>query len=122
MQDKTVDIVIMDDDADICLLMKNVLKFAGYTVQTCSTPDSLTKTVAEVHTKLIIMDMLLAGFDGREICASLKKRPLTSNIKIMMMSAHPDGEKSCLLAGADLFVEKPFDIDTLIAKVNQILK
>lgn len=122
MQDKKVDIVIMDDDADICLLMKNVLQFTGYNVQTCSTPDALTKTIAKIRPKLIIMDMLLAGVDGRDICTALKNQPLTSDTKIIMMSAHPDGEKSCLRAGADLFVEKPFDIDTLIAKVNQVLK
>ena len=122
MQSNPIDIVILDDDGDICLLMKSVLQFSGYSAEACSNPDALHKTLSETSPRLIIMDMLLAGFDGRDICKSLKNQPSTSLIKIMMMSAHPDGEYSCREAGADQFIEKPFDIDNLLGKVKKILK
>ena len=121
MQNETIDIFIMDDDADICMLMKSVLHFAGYKVQTFSNPDLMHAHLSVKIPKLIIMDMLLSGADGRDVCTFLKSQERTKNIKIMMMSAHPDGEQTCLLAGAGAFLEKPFDIDNLLSKVRQII-
>ena len=64
------------------------------------------------------MDMLLSGTDGRDVCRKLKEDKDNSRLKIMMMSAHPDADKSCLEAGADDFIAKPFDMDYFLGRVK----
>ena len=71
--------------------------------------------------QLLLMDMLLSGTDGRDVCRKLKTDPSTSKVKIIMMSAHPDADKSCREAGADDFISKPFDIDHFISVVKNLL-
>ena len=80
--------------------------------------DRLLKMLTEVNPRMILIDMLLSGMDGRDACRKLKTEPATSHIKIMMMSAHPDADKSCREAGADDFISKPFDMDYFISKIK----
>jgi DNA-binding response OmpR family regulator len=118
----TTDILVLDDDPDLCLLMETILKFAGYKVQRCSSPDALYRLLAASLPQLIVMDMLLSGKDGRDVCGEIKMSKETSKIKVMMISAHPDAEKTCREAGADDFLSKPFDIDIFTAKVAAFIK
>lgn len=112
-----IDVLIMDDDPDLCMLMETILKFNDYDVRGCDNPRCFEMLLATVEPRMIIMDMLLAGNDGRDFCRQLKADEATRHIKIMMVSAHPDADKSCREAGADDFLIKPFDIDNFTAKV-----
>jgi DNA-binding response OmpR family regulator len=115
------DVLLMDDDKDICVMVEAILKFAGYKVQSCLLPDQLQEKLMIANPQLLLMDMLLSGTDGRDVCRKLKTDPSTSKIKIIMMSAHPDADKSCREAGADDFISKPFDIDYFISVVKNLL-
>jgi len=66
--------------------------------------------------------MLLAGRDGREIVRDLKANPSTSSIPVLMISAHPRGAQEAADAGADGFLAKPIELDTLVAKVAALLR
>ena len=121
MTKEKLDVLLIDDDPDICIMMESILSFSGYSVKYCSHPEKFRKILANTQPGLILMDMFLSGADGRDICKTLKSNQETSFIKIMMMSAHPDGEETCKLAGADDFISKPFDIDDLTNKVKRIL-
>lgn len=112
-----IDVLIMDDDPDLCMLMETILKFNGYNVRSCTNVPTFQKLVAGVEPTLIIMDMFLAGHDGKDVCRSLKADESTKHISIMMVSAHPDADRSCREAGANDFLIKPFDIDDFNAKV-----
>ena len=68
------------------------------------------------------MDMLLSDKDGRYICKILKAGDDTRDKKIIMVSAHPGAEKTCRDAGADEFLEKFFDLELFIKKVNADMK
>jgi DNA-binding response OmpR family regulator len=117
-----VDVILVDDDKDICVMVEAILKFAGFQVASCSLPDQLPEVLNNVHPRLLLMDMLLSGTDGRDVCRKLKADPATSYLKIIMMSAHPDADKSCREAGADDFISKPFDMDYFISRIrNQVL-
>jgi DNA-binding response OmpR family regulator len=122
MMKEDIDVLLVDDDQDICIMMESILKFSGYSVQYCSVPEKLWQILSDKTPALLLMDMFLSGTDGRDICKKLKSNQETSSIKIMMMSAHPDGEETCLRAGADDFLAKPFDIDYFTDKVKRILK
>jgi DNA-binding response OmpR family regulator len=121
-QPVTTDIAILDDDMDIRYMMQSILTFSGFNVIAFSTADQLYESISLAHPRLILMDMLLSGKDGREVCRDLKGRDNTKHIPIMMISAHPDAEQTCRLAGADEFLEKPFDIDVFINKAKSLLK
>jgi len=116
-----VDIILLDDDKDICVMVQAMLNFSGYKVQSLSLPAQLNEVLAGYTPRMLLMDMLLSGTDGRDVCRRLKDDPATSHIKIMMMSAHPDADWSCRQAGADDFIPKPFDMDQFIAKVKSQL-
>ncbi len=113
-----VDVLVMDDDQDLCMLMETILKFNNYKVLCCNNARAFEAVLGTVQPSMIIIDMLLAGVDGRDICRRLKKDDATKQIKVMMVSAHPDAAISCREAGADDFLTKPFDIDDFTSKVS----
>ncbi|MFT3934011.1 MAG: response regulator [Chitinophagaceae bacterium] len=116
-----VDVLLLDDDRDICVMVEAIIKYAGFKVFSFSSPTQLPEVLEAYSTKLLLMDMLLSGTDGRDICRNLKNNPSTSHIKVIMMSAHPDADKSCRDAGADDFIAKPFDMDYFLGRVKQQL-
>ena len=121
MNKQDIDIILLDDDKDICVMAKAILNFAGYKVESLSQPALLPQLLNTFSPRMVLMDMLLSGTDGRDICRRLKNDPASSQVKIIMMSAHPDADKSCREAGADDFISKPFDMDQFIARVKTVL-
>jgi CheY-like chemotaxis protein len=65
--------------------------------------------------------MLMSGFDGRTLTKDLKRNAKTADIKVMLMSAHPDAMQIFEEIGADAFLAKPFEIDDLVEKVQTFL-
>ena len=115
-------ILVVDDDPDILISLEILLRDEGFEVQT-STKDGEVVDAA-VHTNrpdLIILDILLSGHDGRLICKKLKSNPDTRKIPVLLISAHPNAEEMAVEAGADGFLAKPFDIETLLREVESLL-
>ena len=102
-------------------MMQSVLQFAGYSSSVFTSKAHFEAALGHAKPRLIIMDMLLSGADGRDICRELKGDPATRDIPLMMISAHPDAEETCRQAGADDFLEKPFEIDVLLNKAAQLV-
>jgi DNA-binding response OmpR family regulator len=118
-------ILIVDDDPDILASIKHVLGEEGYNVETTEKgeyAEKLAKKTPSLLPDLIILDVLLSGRDGRTICRKLKKNPDTKHIPIIMISAHPDAEKSVLEIGADAFLAKPFDLMELLSCIENYVK
>lgn len=114
---KTALILVLDDDPDICSMLKMVLDYHGYGAVDADGEEKATEVLSNNHVDLIIMDMLLSGADGTDICRRLKQDEQRSSIPILMFSAHPNAEKICLEAGADDFISKPFEMNELIDKI-----
>ncbi len=117
-----IDVLVMDDDPDLCLLMETILRFNDYEVRGCNDAPNFEKMLGLLEPKIIVMDMLLSGKDGRDLCRQVKADQATQDIKIMMVSAHPDADRSCREAGADDFLRKPFEIDDFTSKVAAFLE
>ena len=115
------EVLLIDDDRDICRMMESILKQAGFHVQYCLSPERVHQYVLTLKPRVIVMDMFLSGMDGTDICRKLKSDPHTSGIQIIMMSAHPDAEQLCRSALADQFISKPCDIDDFLDKVKAAL-
>ncbi|NEN25625.1 response regulator [Cryomorpha ignava] len=114
-------ILIIDDNEDIVFMLKAMLTLKGYLVDVRTNTDKLEEHLLKKRPNLILMDMLLSGSDGREICKKLKANKAFSDIPIIMISAHPTAKHDCLKAGSDFFLAKPFDMKNLFEKVHEAL-
>ncbi|MVN21405.1 response regulator [Mucilaginibacter arboris] len=113
-------ILIADDDAGIVDSITMMLEMMDYDV--AYTYDGATVTEAvKNHTDLILLDIWMSGHDGREICKQLKSNAVTKDIPVLMISASRDIKQSALDAGADDFLEKPFEMDVLLNKVDRLI-
>ena len=115
-------ILILDDDPDICTMIKMVLEYHGFTAFDADCEEKANQVLASEPIDLIIMDMLLSGADGTDICRRLKNDKERSSLPVLMFSAHPTARETCLAAGADDFIPKPFEMNDLIAKVNYFIE
>ena len=114
-------ILVVDDDQGILDAFTAILETEDYQVFTESNPDNLDKTISKVLPDLIILDVLLSGGDGRDICRHLKSQKKTKDLPIIIASAHPSAGQSIKEAGADDFLEKPFEMEVLLKKVERHL-
>jgi DNA-binding response OmpR family regulator len=114
-------ILVVDDEPDILEFLQVILEEEGYSVATTEKGEYVEKLHDEGLPDLILLDVLLSGRDGREIVKQLKSQEETKSIPVIMFSAHPSAEKTAREAGAEDFVEKPFDIDHLLAVVAKYL-
>lgn len=117
-------IIVVEDEADIREVIEHNLRREGYTVR--ATPDGeeglhLAQTTAP---DLVLLDLMLPGLDGVEVCRRLKADPLTHAIPIIMVTAK--GEESDIVlglgVGADDYVAKPFSPKELLARVRAVLR
>lgn len=114
-------ILVVDDDQEIGFMLKLILEHQGFSVALLERAENVAEVIIKDNFKLIILDMLIAGTLGTEVCAVLKNNPAISHIPILMITAFPDSEKICLDAGADNFLSKPFEMKELFSKVNSLV-
>jgi len=114
-------ILVLDDDPDIGIMIKMMLEYKGYSVVVTDRAEKAEEILSTEQMDLIIMDMLLSGVNGTDICTSLKQNPNTSSLPIIMISAHPNAKQICLDAGANEFMAKPFDIMDMLSKINRLI-
>jgi len=116
-------ILIVDDEEDVLELVRYNLDRNGYGIETATTGEqALTKARTKLP-NLIILDLMLPGIDGLEVCRKLKSDTKTQNIPIIMLTAK--GEEADIVTGlelgADDYVTKPFSPKVLVARVRRIL-
>jgi DNA-binding response OmpR family regulator len=114
-------IVVLDDDPDIGTMIRVMLEFRGYEVIVIQRARDLFELLQNRTVNLVITDLLLSGDNGTEVCSQLKEDPATSDIPVIMFSAHPNARDICLKAGADEFMAKPFDMKELYSKVDELV-
>ena len=115
-------ILVVDDDPDIGIMIKIMLEYQGYSVAVTERAEKAEDMVRTGHFDLLIMDMLLSGMNGIDICARLKKDKSISHIPVIMISAHPNAREISLNAGAEDFVSKPFDMQEMLAKITRFVQ
>ena len=117
-------IVVIEDEPDIREIVEYNLTREGFSVFTAANGDEGFETVVREAPDLVLLDLLLPGLDGIEVCRRLKLDPVTRKIPIIMVSAK--GEESDVVlglgVGADDYVTKPFRPKVLIARVRAVLR
>lgn len=114
-------ILVVDDDEEIGTMLKMMLEHKGFSVTVCRRAEQTEETLKNNDVDLIILDMLIGGIKGTDVCMSLKNNVSYSHLPIMIMTALPDAEILSRSAGADDFLAKPFEMETMILKINQLL-
>ncbi len=114
-------ILVVDDDEGILDAISLLLDEMGYEVAITPKGEETYKKIDEFHPDLILLDVLMSGSDGRDICKKLKNEVTTKNIPIIMISAHPSAAKSVFEFGANDFLAKPFETEDLLEKIKKNL-
>jgi DNA-binding response OmpR family regulator len=119
---KSGKILILDDDNDILEILSLLLSEHGYEIRTLNHGETTFENIQDFQPDLILMDVMLAGMDGRTICKSIKENPLTCSLPVILISGTHDLVESLHRPGApDDFIAKPFDIDLLYSKIGEHL-
>ena len=113
-----IKILVIDDDPDVRTVMSVLMKKQGYDVDTASTRTEAFEKIRSFQPSVILLDVLLSGADGREICHKIKSDPQTKNIQVIMVSAHPGAAENIQSYGADHFINKPINTPLLLEKLE----
>jgi len=114
-------ILVADDDGHIVELVSMYLTKAGFSVETAADGDETLKKTKELHPDLLVLDIMMPGPDGLQVCRTLRRR---SDVPIVLLTARTsDVDKIAgLRFGADDYVTKPFNPDVLVARVEAVLR
>ena len=117
-------ILIVEDEESLATLLRYNLESEGYAVETVARGDEADTRLKEAVPDLLILDWMLPGVSGIELCRRLRGRPETKRLPILILTAR--GEEServrGLTTGADDYVVKPFSVPELIARVRALLR
>lgn len=111
-------ILLVEDDHYLGIIIKDQLEMNGYEVKLLRMPTQAPGFLLEDNFDLVIMDKLLKGIDGTNICAEIRNTTGISNTPILMMSGLDGARKMCLSAGADNFIAKPFEVNSLLKSIE----
>jgi len=114
-------ILVIDDDIDLLVMLKLLLKKSGYEVGTASNGEEGLRRAFEQSPDLILLDIMMPAMDGYELCGRFKS---LSNIPIIMLTARSDEQSLVrgLDSGADDYLTKPCDAKVLLAKIKAVLR
>jgi two-component system phosphate regulon response regulator PhoB len=117
-------ILIVEDEEPLSLLLRYNLESEGYEIETVARGDDADVRLREAAPDLVVLDWMLPGLSGIELCRRLRARPETKALPIIMLTAR--GEESerirGLATGADDYIVKPFSVPELVARVRALLR
>ncbi len=115
------DILIVEDNIALSGLLKDFLENENYTVDVASSGEEALSLFAIHGARLVVLDIMLPGIDGFAVCRKLREK---TDVPILVVSARVGKEDKLkgLNLGADDYIEKPYDIDIMLAKIQGIFK
>lgn len=116
-----VDILIVEDNREIAELLRDFLLAERYTVRIAESGEQALEWYEQYGARLVVLDIMLPGADGFTVCEKIRE---SGNTPVLIVSAKTDKEDKLagLNLGADDYIEKPYDIDIMLAKIGGIFK
>jgi DNA-binding response OmpR family regulator len=115
-------ILVLDDDKDILEIISFILTEFGYEVRTRSGGETIFEDIKAYQPDLLLMDVMLAGLDGRVICRRIKENELTRFLPVILISGTHDLSESMNAFGApNDYIAKPYDMTLLLNRVKKQL-
>jgi DNA-binding response OmpR family regulator len=115
-------ILVVDDEKDHLHLLSTLLSKKGFEVYSLSNPAEIGAIVISFKPNIVVLDVRIGKYDGKEICKQLKSAEHSKGIKVILHSAYPEIKNEYKLCGADEFILKPVAIDHLVSRLNYNLK
>ena len=115
-------VLIVEDDPHILLGLEEVLKSEGYEVASCSRGDQAVAAVAKHRPALVVLDVMLPGLSGYDICKQLRAKKITVPILMLTAKGQEIDKVIGLDLGADDYVTKPFGVRELLARIQALLR
>ena len=114
-------ILVADDDESFRQFMTQVLSSRAFRVTAVANGRQAVEEVTRGDADMLISDIQMPDFDGRDLCRFVKSRPETKNMPVVLVSGLTDIRDPATSVGADGFMQKPFSLDDLFALINRLL-
>lgn len=114
-------ILLIEDDMATVDVLQQFFHMMGYICVNSPTGDDLSGLLSKFLPSLIIVDYLLPTTNGTELCLTIKTSKATAAIPVIIYSAYPVSESEIASYGCDAFISKPFDLEVLVLKIEQLL-
>ncbi len=116
-------ILVVEDEDNIALALDWLLTHEGYRHERVATGDAALPAIRRAHPDLVLLDVMLPGASGYDICRDVRGDPALTGTRILMMTARGSAleQRRGLDLGADGFIAKPFDLGELRGKIRRLL-
>jgi len=117
-----LNILVVDDDKDVCMLLEGALQSAGYNVKSITDPEQTVPALKDKHFHLVVLDLNMPGKSGIEVLEDIRKTK--SDIAVVICTGYPSVETAATvmrLGGAD-YVQKPFNLDRFLSAVKNAIE
>ena len=115
-------ILIVEDDAHILLGLEEVLKSEGFEIASCNRGDHALEAATKHRPALIVLDVMLPGLSGYDVCKQLRSKKITTPILMLTAKSQEIDKVVGLDLGADDYVTKPFGVRELLARIHALLR
>lgn len=121
--DEIKKILVADDDKNVLFLITELLTRQNYQVFQAVNGDQALREAGSLHPHLMVLDIMMPGIDGIEVCRRIKASPDTKDIRVIMLTAKTSGRdiEAGMAAGADHYLTKPFRINELTEKIKELI-
>ena len=117
-------ILLVEDEESLALLLRYNLEVEGYTVETATRGDDAELRISEHPPDLVLLDWMLPGVSGVELCRRIRTRKDTERLPVIMLTARTEEADRVrgLATGADDYIVKPFSVPELLARIGAVLR
>jgi DNA-binding response OmpR family regulator len=115
-------ILVVEDDPHILLGLEEILKSEDYIVAVCKRGDKAVEMVAKERPALVVLDVMLPGLSGYDVCKQLRAKKITVPILMLTAKGQELDKVIGLDCGADDYVTKPFGVRELVARINALMR
>ncbi|MEJ7780475.1 MAG: response regulator [Daejeonella sp.] len=114
-------ILVIDNDQDILEAVGTALEMENYSVETSPIVEDIFEMIRDKKPDLILIDYLLFGINGGELCHMIKSEPTTSHLPVIIFSGYPKVIQSLGTYESDAFISKPFELDHFMEVIKSCL-
>ena len=114
-------VLVLDDDIAVLEAIETALTYEDFEVRTLGRTYNIFKTIEEYNPDVILLDFILDGISGGEICQQIKNNAQTQHLPVIIISAYQGNIEALKSFGCDHFIAKPFDLVELQDGINKVL-
>src|ERR1700733_14561557 len=117
-------VLVVEDEAPLATILRYNLEKQGFRVDEAADGQEALTRIAETQPDLVLLDWMLPVMSGIEVCRQIRRRPATRDLPVIMVTARTEDQDAvrALNTGADDYITKPFNIDSLLARIRALLR